>query len=64
LEPKMKIEITDSISKTIKYPPVDKEQCDWCLKWVDVTKIDIIENKSPQGGYEFVCEGCLNKVEE
>lgn len=61
---KQHIEITDSISKIIQYPPEDKEQCDWCLKWVDAEKIDIVENKSPQGGYEFVCEDCLDRAEE
>lgn len=61
---KLHIEITDSISKGIDYPPDDKEQCDWCLKWVDVEKIDIVENKSPSGGIEFVCDDCRNKIEE
>lgn len=61
---KLHIEITTSVSQTVQYPPDDKEQCDWCLNWVDVKKIDTVENKSPQGGYEFVCENCRNKAEE
>jgi len=52
------IEITGTISKTIKYPPDDKELCDWCLKWVNVEIMNITER------HEFVCDNCLKREEE
>lgn len=52
------IEITDSISKKIEYPPPNKELCDWCLKWVSLEEITITDR------YEFVCINCLEKEEE
>ena len=54
----MKIEITDSISKTIQYPPPDKELCDWCWQWIGLEKINITERN------EFVCDECLSKENE
>ena len=61
---KIQTEITDSISKSIHHPPDNKELCDWCLQWVDLEKIEIVENKSPQKGFEFVCENCRAGIEE
>ena len=54
----MEIEITQSTSQKIKYPPDDKELCDWCLKWVSNEKINITER------YEFVCDNCLEEENE